>query len=173
MLITAITHASARDKEHNFRALTEDGTQESLSAVARYGELTGEQPIPITRVLSSPKPRCLETAITFVKQLDNEAVVASTVEVDAGLAAGEIEGSELAHLGREAEAGHVLVSGHADLVQTLPEHVRLTADAASDGWFQVRPVIFQLHIEPGAEWSQAELRFCEGLVDGQWQSLVI
>ena len=57
MLITAITHASARHEEHLFRGLTEEGMDESRRAAARYRALLSEGSFPpIARIISSPKP---------------------------------------------------------------------------------------------------------------------
>ena len=173
MLITAITHASARDKIHTFRGLTEEGRAESEQAAERYRTLTAGQEIPVIEwVISSPKPRCLETVILFAKRLDDEAIAASSVEVDGRLAAGNIDGSELAELAATAEAVHLLVSGHADLAKSLPDSVLLGDGAADDGWFQSRPVLFQIEIEPGRPWTAAEVRFCESLREGEWRSLL-
>lgn len=173
MLITAVTHASARDKDHNFRGLTEDGRQESKRAAERYLALTSGRSIPAVEwVISSPKPRCLETVILLTKELANEQVEASSVDIDAGLAAGSIEGDELATLAATGKVEHLLVSGHADLVKTLPDGVGLREDAASDGWFQTRPVLFQIEIESGHPWAEAKLHFCESLEEGEWSSLL-
>ena len=127
---------------------------------------------PFDQIVSSPKPRCLETAILFAKALDNASVEASSVAVDAGLAAGEIEGGEVAALAAGADAAHVLVSGHADMVKTLPPGTSLAAGAADGGWFAVRPVLFQVEIEPGRPWEEATVHFCSALVDGEWQDLL-
>ena len=173
MLITAVTHASARDKQYNFRGLTEDGQAESKRAAERYLALTAGRSIPaIEWVISSPKPRCLETVILLTKELTNEKVATSSVEIDAGLAAGSIEGDELATLAATGKVDHLLVSGHADLVKTLPAGADLRSDAADDGWFQTRPVLFQLEIESGRPWAEARLHFCESLQHGEWRSLL-
>jgi phosphohistidine phosphatase SixA len=173
MLITAITHASARDKDHNFRGLTAEGQTESERAAARYQALTAGRSVPaIQWVISSPKPRCLETVILLTKGLANEEVEASSVDIDGGLAAGSIEGDELATLAATGEVAHLLVSGHADLVKTLPDSARLRKDAARDGWFQTRPVLFQIEIEPGRPWTEAEIHFCESLEQGAWNNLL-
>lgn len=173
MLITAITHASARDKEYKFRGLTEEGQAESRRAAARYRTLTAGEEVPAVEwIISSPKPRCLETLILFAKELANEQIGASFVDVDEGLAAGSIEGDELATLAAPGEVRHLLVSGHADLVKTLPDSARLRAEAAEGGWFQTRPVLFQIEIEPGKPWPAAKVRFCESLEEGAWHSLL-
>ena len=173
MYITAITHASARDKEHNFRSLTAAGQVESATAGRQYASLANGRDVPpIDQIVSSPKPRCLETVILLAKALSNDVLEASSIDVDQGLAAGEIEGGELAALATDADANHVLVSGHADLVKVLPAGASLTADAADGGWFSVRPVLFQVEVEPARSWDQATVHFCTALVDDRWQQLL-
>lgn len=174
MFLTAITHASARDKEHNFRGLTASGQEESVAAARQYHDgYTKNQGLPpVDRIVSSPKPRCLETVILFAKGLTNDSISASSVEVNAGLAAGKIEGGELAALAENGDAAHILISGHADLVKTLPPGVSLGEGAADGGWFAVRPVLFQVEIEPDQPWDAATVHFCAALVDGQWERLL-
>lgn len=173
MDLTAITHASARDKKHNFRGLTASGEEESVSAAERYRELTsGRSASAFDRIVSSPKPRCLETVLLFAKAHPNEMIRASSVAVDSGLAAGEIEGDELSELAATGDAEHLLVSGHADLVETLPAATELVDEAADGGWFSVRPVLFQVQVRPGREWDDATVRFCTAPVDGEWESLL-
>lgn len=172
MLITAITHAEARGSDHTFRGLTRAGMEECRQAAARYLDLTrGSSHPPIARILSSPKPRCLETVLLFTKVLPDELLTTSGLDVMDGLRAGSIEGGELARLAEEGD-DHILVSGHADLARTLPEAMSLVADAVSDGWFQLRPVLFQIESTPGQPWAQARIRFCEGIVDGKWRDLI-
>lgn len=173
MYLTAITHASARDKEHNFRGLTPAGHEESAGAAHQYEALTTGRDVPaFDQIVSSPKPRCLETAILFAKALSNETIQASSVVVDPGLAAGKIKGKELDMLAQTVDATHVLVSGHADMVKTLPAGVSLTGDLADGGWFSVRPVLFQVEVEPGQAWNEAAVHFCSALVNGRWESLL-
>lgn len=173
MNLTAITHASARDKEHNFRGLTAAGQEESVSAADPYRELASGGKAPaIDRIVSSPKPRCLETVLLFAKALADDSIRASSVAVDPGLAAAEIEGDELAELATTSHAEHLLVSGHADLVKTLPAAASLIEGAADGGWFSVRPVLFQVQVQPGQEWDDATVRFCSALVNGEWKSLL-
>jgi len=173
MYLTAITHASARDREHNFRGLTPGGQKECAGAAGRYAALTDGRGVrAFDKIVSSPKPRCLETVILFAKALHNDEIGASSVAVDPGLAAGEIEGGEVVALAADGDAAHLLVSGHADMVKTLPPGTSLRADAADGGWFSVRPVLFQVEIEPGQAWEEATVHFCSALVDGEWQDLL-
>lgn len=173
MYLTVITHASARDKKRNFRGLTAAGQAECDGAAQRYEALTDGRDVPaIDKIVSSPKPRCLETVILFAKGLGNESIEASSVAVDPGLAAGEIEGGEVAALAAADDAAHVLVSGHADMVKTLPPGTSLATDAADGGWFSMRPVLFQVEIEPGQAWEEATVRFCGALVEGGWRGLL-
>ena len=172
MYLTVITHASAREGEYNFRGLTAAGQGECAAVAERYGALASDGAPAFDRIVSSPKPRCLETVILFAKGLENERIGASSVAVDGGLAAGEIEGGELAALAAAGGAEHVLVSGHADMVKALPAGVSLAEDAADGGWFAVRPVLFQVEVTGGQSWDEATVRSCGALVDGRWRDLL-
>ena len=173
MYITAITHASARDKESNFRGLTRYGQEESRGAAQQYKTLAAGGNLPlIDQIVSSPKPRCLETVILFAKSLGNEAVAASSVLVDPDLAAGEIEGGELGAVAKSSDARHLLVSGHADLVKTLPAGTSLLEQTEDGGWFTVRPVLFQVEVAQNQSWQESAVLFCYGLLEGRWQSLL-
>lgn len=174
MYISVITHAAAREKKHGFRGLTERGWQEANSAAARYRALlqeAGTDVPPVDLVVSSPKPRCLETVILFAKGLD-EAMKASEVQVDGDLKAGSIEGPELDALAQSTEAAHVLVAGHADMVKTLPGSAALAPGAQNGGWFAHRPVLFALSTERAASWDEAQILFCEANVAGTWTDLL-
>lgn len=173
MFLSVITHADAREG-FEFRGLTEQGWQEAGSAVSHYRGLLRAQAeeIPaIDAVVSSPKPRCLETAILLAKGL-GDFVQASEVSVNAGLKAGSINGPELKEVAQTVDAEHLLVSGHADMVKTLPEGASLVSGAENDGWFADKPVLFTVAYEPGAPWDEATVIFCQALVDGAWQNLL-
>ena len=172
MFITCITHADARGKEHAFRGLTEAGWEEVENAAQRFKALHEEEIPRIGVIISSPKARCLETAVLFAKALSDFGLLdASEVQVDANLKAGSITGAELPDLASAAETGHLLVSGHADLAKDLPARFELARGAAKDGWFSTRPVLFTVEYEAGQPWEQARVLYCQGLVDGRWQDL--
>lgn len=179
MLMTCITHADARDKKkYPFRGLTEQGQREAAEAAERFRELAGilererGEPVPgIEAVVSSPKARCLETALLFVKKLSDLSET-SEILVDPGLKAGEINGDELPELASSFPVGHLVVSGHADLARALAPPARLALDATNDGWFTTRPVLCLIEFEPGSSWEGARVWACEGLVDGRWQNLL-
>lgn len=173
MFITCITHAAARDKQHAFRGLTEAGWQEVNSAAQRFRTLTNVDELPrIGAIVSSPKARCLETAVLLAKALSDFGLLdASEVQVDAGLKAGSIAGGELPAQANSTAAQHLLVSGHADLAKALPARFQLDAGAAKDGWFSTRPVLFSVDYEPGQPWENARVLYCEGLIDKRWQNL--
>jgi phosphohistidine phosphatase SixA len=172
MYITCITHAEARGKEHAFRGLTEAGWREVESAAQRFRALHEEEVPRISAIVSSPKARCLETAVLFAKALSDFALLdTSEVQVDARLKAGSISGNELPELASSIETRHLLVSGHADLAKALPARFELAAGAARDGWFTTRPVLFTVEYEVGRPWDEAPVCYCEGLIDQRWHSL--
>ena len=171
MLITCITHAAARGKKYPFRGLTEKGWQEVDSAAERFMSLIGEESPKIEAVVSSPKARCVETAILFAKAI-SELTSTSEIKLETDLKAGSISGNELYDLATKYPFQHLLVSAHADLVRTLPDHVKLIAEATNDGWFSTRPVLFQLIYHVGEPWNTARLIYCEGFLAGEWQNLI-
>lgn len=178
MLLTGITHAAARDKKHPFRGLTKQGRKESRRAAARFLELAptlaqevgGSLP-PIGAIVSSPKVRCLATALLFAKGL-GDLMVASEIQVDDSIKAGAVTGRELADLAQSVQVEHLLVSGHADLAKALPPGANLAAGAAKDGWFTTRPVVFTIHYAAGSAWDSARVLFGEGLVEKEWRRLL-
>lgn len=178
MLVTCITHADARGKKHAFRGLTKQGRKEAESAAERFKELMEEEVPPIGVVVSSPKARCLETAVLFAKALTISTVSASglittsEVQVDAGLKAGSVMGDEIADLVTSIATRHLLVSAHADLAKALPARTELLSTAVRDGWFTTRPVLFTIDCETGKPWDKAQVLYCEGYVDEAWQSLI-
>ncbi len=181
MIITGISHANARDKKkHTFLGLTEQGWREVNSAAKRFralmaalGKDQGEEMPLVETVVSSPKARCLETAILFAKTIsDFKLMATSEVRVNSGLKAGSITGDELAELANGIRTQHLLVSGHADLAKALPPNIELTSAAVKDGWFTTRPVLFTIDYKVGEPWDEARVLYCEGTIDGEWQSLI-
>ena len=70
MIINCITHAAARDKKkHPFRGLTEQGWREVNGAAEQFRKLIDEETPAIETIISSPKARCVETAILFAKAI--------------------------------------------------------------------------------------------------------
>jgi len=172
MFVTCITHADARGKDHAFRGLTEAGWREVESAAQRFKALHKAEIPSIGIIVSSPKPRCLETAVLFAKALSDFGLLdASEVQVEAGLKAGSITGGELPDLASSTGTQHLLVSGHADLARALPARFKLISGAVKNGWFSTRPVLFTTQYEPGQQWDKAQVLYCQGLVDGRWQDL--
>ena len=81
MLITCITHADAHnDKARPFRGLTEQGWREVEGAAGRFRNLMGEETPKIETVVSSPKVRCLETALLFGRAI-SDRVSASEIQI--------------------------------------------------------------------------------------------
>lgn len=172
MFVTCITHADARDKKHIFRGLTENGWREVESAARRFRVLHEEVVPSIGTIVSSPKARCLETAVLFAKALsDFELLNASEIQVDDRLKAGSIAGDELPELVGSVKTEHLLVSGHADLAKALPAGFNLAPGSAKDGWFSTRPVLFTIEYEVGRPWHKARVLYCEGYSDKLWHNL--
>jgi phosphohistidine phosphatase SixA len=181
MLISCITHANARSKKnHVFLGLTEQGWGEVDSAakqfnalIAGQGNVQGEYMPRVDAIISSPKARCLETAVLFAKAIsDYGLVTTSEAQTNAALKAGSIGGDELVELANSTRMRHLLVAAHADLAKTLPSRVELVPSAVKDGWFTTRPVLFSIDHEAGEPWDQARVLFCEGYIDDEWRNLI-
>lgn len=181
MIITCITHADARDKKkHPFRGLTERGWHETNSAAERFSELISgleasqDEEFPsVETVVSSPKARCLETAILFAKAISDLGLIdVSEIQVDSGLKAGSITDDALVKLANDIRSQHLLVSAHADLAQALPDHIELASESVKDGWFTTRPVLFTIDYKIGEPWNRAQVLYCEGYIDREWQGLI-
>ena len=172
MFITCITHTDARDKKkHPFRGLSKQGWREVELAAERFRELIDDGAAKIDVVVSSPKARCVETAVLFAKEVSDLAAT-SEIQLNASLKAGSIDGQELFDLANNIQAQHLLVSAHADFARTLPEHATMIAEATKNGWFTTRPVLILVEYEPGKPWGAAKIVACEGLFGKKWRSLL-
>lgn len=173
MLITCITHADAHnDKALPFRSLTEQGWREVELAAGRFRDLIDEETPKIEVVVSSPKTRCVETALLFGKAI-SDRVAASEIQLDSGLKAGSIGGRELMDLANNIQGQHILVSAHADLVRALPSQDKIRAEAVREGWFATRPVLVLVNYDVGESWDSAQVLACEGLFDAEWLNLLL
>jgi phosphohistidine phosphatase SixA len=171
MLITCLTHADARDKKtYPFRGLTEKGWQETERAAERFRELITAETPKIEVVVSSPKARCVETALLFAKAV-SDLMATSQFQLEARLEAGSIAGQELFDLANSLDVQHLLVSAHADLVGALPANVVMISEAVKNGWFTTRPVLILVDYDRGEAWDTAQVLTCEGLWDDKWQNL--
>jgi phosphohistidine phosphatase SixA len=172
MLITCITHADARDKKaHPFRGLTEQGRREVERAAERFRELIDDKTPDIEVVVSSPKARCVETAILFAKAV-SDLCTTSEIRLDEGLKAGSIGGHELFHVANNIRAQHLLVSAHADLVRALPAQAVMISEAVKNGWFTNRPVLILVKYDTWESWDSAHVLACEDLLDREWRNLL-
>ncbi|NCF64529.1 MAG: hypothetical protein GWP61_01055 [Chloroflexi bacterium] len=172
MYITCITHADARDKKaHPFRGLTEQGWREVERTAERFRELIDDETPKIKVVVSSPKARCVETALLFAKAV-SDLTSTSEIQLDASLKAGSIGGHELFDLANSVKGKHFLVSAHADFARTLPEQARMIPEAAKGGWFTTRPVLILIKYEAGESWNSAKVLACEGLWHEEWRNLL-
>ncbi len=173
MLITCITHADAHnDKAHPFRSLTGQGWREVEGAAGRFRNLIDEETPSIEIVVSSPKTRCVETAILFGKAI-SDLVAASEIQLDTGLKAGSIGGRELMDLANNIQGQHMLVSAHADLVRALPAQATMRAEVVRNGWFTTRPVLVLVNYDVGESWDSAQVLACEGLFGEEWWNLLL
>ena len=138
----------------------------------RFRYLIDEETPNIEIVVSSPKVRCVETALLFGKAIGG-LVAASEIQLDNGLKAGSIGGRELMDLANNIHGRHILVSAHADLVRALPVQATMISEAVRDGWFTTRPVLLLVEYDAGQSWDSAQVLACEGLFDEEWRNLLL
>jgi broad specificity phosphatase PhoE len=122
-------------------------------------------------VVSSPKARCVETALLFAKAI-SDLTTTSEIQLDAGIKAGSIDGHQLFDLANSIQGQHFLVSAHADFVRALPKQAKMIPEATKGGWFTTRPVLTLVKYEAGESWNAAQVLACEGLWYEEWRNLL-
>jgi phosphohistidine phosphatase SixA len=193
MLVVLMTHGDRRKSVSRsvFGGLSEQGRAEVKSAANRFWELRkrhareldGDK-FAIEKVVSSPMARCVETAVLFAKEL-NEFT-------NSPKAQGSPHVSEL-HLRQELKekqyperlarqdlaavidgesVGAMLVCTHGDLAGALPSTVELAPDSQDGGWFELRPVVACVEVEPATGFENAQVLCCEGYRAGSWENLL-
>ena len=177
MIILAVTHPDTISR--NPRSLSEGGRQQALQAARRLRELVGKQ-LCLTAVVSSPKARCLETAIVVAREFGettrDDGTYNGHIHVTAELdersgAPNNIQNinkaiSPFLHDHSKSEDKTVLLSVHGDLANMLIDSTTFVEEAASQGSFTVRPVIAVFDYSP----DKIVVRHCEVLKAGSWIS---
>lgn len=178
MLVLAVTHPDSAARSP--RSLSEGGRQQALWAAKRLREFVDKK-VVLVAALSSPKTRCLETAILVAREF-GETTKSETTSFDRINVRPELEEAKnpitpealkqiLDGVTKDIEiAQHitsdsaVLISMHGDLANALSESVTPAPRFASDGWFNVRPVIAVCDFVE----SRLSVRSCEVLQAGSW-----
>lgn len=177
MLILAVTHPDTISR--NPRSLSEGGRQQGLLAARRLRELIGKQ-VFLGAIVSSPKARCLETAILVAREFGETTKADGTYDGRVHVV-GELEETpgqvkDISALNEalgpfrqgdfESPDKAILLAVHGDLANMLNGSAIFTQEAASEGWFVRRPVIAGFDYTPG----RVTVRFCEELQRGSWVS---
>jgi phosphohistidine phosphatase SixA len=152
MKIIFVTHAET--KEHAPRRLSEDGVTQARKTAGLISGLMGSD-FRITKAVSSPAIRCIETALEIVEALSGEKL--RRLDTDPRLMAAKepMEADQLMRAIADYACDGLLVTLHADLANTLS--IEGEQDIIQDGWFQVRPVLFVLDWEPGRPWGENKI----------------
>lgn len=179
MLLILITHADARrvTPPYIFRALTEEGRDQVVSASGRLRDLLpqiapgfGEKTGAIGKIVSSPQARCVETVLLLADRIrdltsDSEIHVSDRLkETDDGLRA-----VDLVSVITEFPAEAALICTHGDLAGALPANITLHPDHR-DGWFASRPALVVIDYEQAEGWDGASVLACEVLKDSRWET---
>ncbi len=177
MLILAVTHPDPISR--NPRSLSEGGRQQAFQAARRLRELVGKR-VSLTAVISSPKARCLETAILIAREFgettrddgtyDGHIHVVPELDETHGAANSVRNLNEtirpFLHDSVEAADKGILLAVHGDLANMLISSTTFSEEAASGGWFKNRPVIAIFDYAPG----KIMVRHCETIKAGSWTS---
>ncbi|MFD2070122.1 phosphoglycerate mutase family protein [Azotobacter chroococcum] len=183
MLIICITHADARRTKasHIFRSLTEQGREEVRHAANRFQELAMrilrdqyDKKLSIERILSSPKARCIETALLFADEL-RDLTKTSDISISEKLDEkqdGILTSEDLVSVIRNENSQAILIACHGDLANALPPSA-LRSQENQGGWFKQRPVFALIDYDPEAGWESAKVLCCEGYEASPWKNLSV
>jgi phosphohistidine phosphatase SixA len=149
MRIILVTHAETTDAAP--RPLSKKGTKEAKAAAGRIRKLMGDG-FRVTKAVSSPAVRCIETALVIAKELSGEKL--RRLDTDPRLMAARepMEPDQLERAIKDYACDGILIVLHADLANALPKRERI--GGVTDGWFQTRPVLAIIDWEEGRPWDE-------------------
>jgi Histidine phosphatase superfamily (branch 1) len=178
-MVVAVTHPDVTSR--NPRSLSEGGRQQALLAARRIRELLGKR-TSLAAVVSSPRARCLETAIVVARELGETTredgtyqghihVVEELDESETGPRVRADLDAVLSPFAKEDSGQNkaVLISTHGDLANMLGGTCEFIDGMVSEGWFEARPVIAGFEYVSG---QVARVSFCEVFRGGSWVSCV-
>ena len=181
MLVIFVTHAdSRRTKEPTmFRCLTDQGREEVKRAANRFQDLAKRaladqfnQKLIIEKIVSSPKARCVETALLFADEL-RSFTKTSDISISNNLDEkrdGILTSKDVIAVLDAEEAQAVLVACHGDLANALPQ-TGIRSQEIQGGWFKQRPVVAMVDYDRKEAWERARVLFCDGYDVAVWRSL--
>jgi|GEM_PF-1562969 len=149
MRIILVTHAETVNAPP--RPLSKKGIREAKSAAGRIRSLMGDN-FRVTKAVSSPAVRCIETALVIIKELSGEKL--RRLDTDPRLMAAKepMEPDQLLRAIVDYACDGILVVLHADLANALPKRERI--GGVVDGWFQTRPVLAIIDWEEDHPWDE-------------------
>ncbi|MBN1572003.1 MAG: histidine phosphatase family protein [Deltaproteobacteria bacterium] len=147
MRIILVTHAETDDAPPRF--LSKKGVKGAKSAAGRIRRLMGDD-FRVTKAVSSPAVRCIETALVILKELSGERL--RRLDTDPRLMAAKepMEPDQLLRAIKDYACDGILITLHSDLANALPKRERI--EGVIDGWFQTRPVLAIIDWEEDRPW---------------------
>lgn len=168
MRILFVTHATA--SKEGERSLTETGVQEAKMVARRIEDILGEQP-GITKAISSPKIRCVQTISVILEELGLSNIAIEEIKsLGKWPVSGETLSDEVSRIATE-DHGTLLVGVHADLGMALPQKDRVWG-RADKGQFESRPVVAIVDYDPEIPWPEHGISRCEILSSNKWENLL-
>jgi phosphohistidine phosphatase SixA len=152
MRIILVTHTETTDAPP--RPLSKKGIKEAKAVAGRIRKLMGDG-FRVTKAVSSPAVRCIETALAIAKELSGEKL--RKLDTDPRLMAAKepMEQDQLARAIVDYACNGILIVLHADLANALPKRERV--GGVVDGWFQIRPVLAIIDWEEDRPWDENRL----------------
>ncbi len=157
MRIIFVTHAETLDAPP--RLLSKRGKKQAKSTAKLIKKLLGDD-FKVSKAVSSPAIRCIETSLIILKELSGEKM--RRVDTDPRLMAARepMEPDQLLRAIADYSCDGVLVTLHADLANALPARDKI--DNVSDGWFQTRPVLAIVDWEQDRPWEESKILYLLG-----------
>ena len=157
MRIIFVTHAETLDAPP--KLLSKKGKRQAKSVANLIKKLLGDN-FKVSKAVSSPAIRCIETSLLILKELSGKKM--RRVDTDPRLIAAKepMEPDQLSRAIIDYACDGVLVTLHADLANALPARDKIKN--VSDGWFQTRPVLAIFDWEQDRPWEESKVLFILG-----------
>jgi phosphohistidine phosphatase SixA len=176
MRMICITHAAGqRTRKDLFSGLTDEGREHVTEAARRFRCKSENTNMKITKILSSPHARCIETVLFFAREVsgytpsepDGYPQVNAEIQTCDQLREETITAEVLQDIAVKTASDTVLLGTHNNLFTVLPDTARnaLKEWIDEEKYFKPRPVVVSLSYAEGT-W---ELLYWAVCIPSQWK----